>query len=100
MRSRASLSASSACGSQDFAAASISSALTRMPTLARSSRSNFSVSCNKRAVAVSFHLGEDMAHGGFDVLRRLAFDGEEVAETRGEIGVFAVQSKRHRQVNG
>jgi len=60
----------------------------------------------KRTVAIDLHLVDDVPHGFLDVLRRLALDGEEGAETRRKVGALAIQSKRHGlilpgfQVNG
>ena len=106
MRSRASLSAASACGSQDFAAASISSAANAHADLGQIEPIEFQRQLQKRAVAIGLHLGDDAAHAIFHVLRGLAFDGEEGAEPPGKVGALAIQSKRHGlilpgfQVNG
>ena len=106
MRSRASLSAASACGSQDFAAASISLAAHAHADLGQVEAIEFQRQLLNCAVAVSFDLVDDMAHRLFHVLRRLAFDRKESAEVRRKIGALAIQSKGHGlilsgfQVNG
>ena len=95
MRPCASLSAASACGSQAFSAASISVALTRMPVLARSMRSNSRLKLRERPVAVGAHLVDDAPNRLLHVLRGLALDGEEGGKTLGKIGAAAVQQKWH-----
>ena len=84
MRSRASLSASSASPWQAFSAASISAAVTRKPILARSIRSNLAVNSKRALVATRRNVGDDAAHGLLDVLRRLALDREKAAKTLGK----------------
>jgi hypothetical protein len=49
-------------------------------------------------VAIGLHLGDDIAHARFHVLRGLALGGEQSAETLGKIGAFLIQSQRHYSV--
>ncbi len=82
MRSRASLSASQGFRRRrPSSAASISAAVTRMPSLARSEPVEFGGQFDQRLVAARLHVGEDGAHGLFDIRRGLALDGEETRET-------------------
>ena len=95
MRSRASLSASSASALHYAAAASISAAPTRKAHFAEIDMVEFRRKLDERRVAARAHVGNDAAHRLLDVLRRLAFRRQKGGKTRGKIGTFAVQTQRH-----
>ena len=65
------------------------------PELAQIDAVVFGAGLDQGAVAALDHVGDDAAHGVFDVPRRLAFDAEKGVETLGKIGALAVQAKRH-----
>ena len=71
--------------SQAATAAAISAAVTRMPVLARSSRSKRCVSSVERGIAARAHVGDDGAHGVVDIRRGLALGGEEGRERAFEV---------------
>ena len=96
MRSRASVSASSARRSQAAAAASISAAATRRPILSRSMRSNFAVS-SISARSPRARTSAMMARTACSTSSRgLALGGEKRGKARGEVGGSAVEANRHR----
>ena len=92
MRSRASLSAASASRlagffrGVDFGRAHAHRDLGKIETI------EFERELQQRAVAVGFHLGEDIAHGFLDVGRGLALVREKAAKLRREIGALAVEA--------
>ena len=77
MRSRASLSASSARRSQAAAAASSSAGVTRRPMAAEIDAVEFPGQLDQRALAARRHVGDDRAHRLLDVRRRLALGVEK-----------------------
>ena len=98
MRSRASLSASSA--------AAVAGAVGRVDLGGGDPQADrveidaveFPGQLDQRVVAARAHVGDDGAHRLLDVLRGLALGGEEGAKARGKIGGSAVETDRHGAV--
>ena len=95
MRSRASVSASSARRSQ--AAAAVVDLVGRHAQAAgvEIDAVELAGQLDERAVAARAHVGNDGAHRLLDVGRGLALGGEEGAETGGKIGGAGVETDRH-----
>ena len=95
MRSRASLSAASACGCASFFRRVDLGRAHAHADLGQIEAIEFQRQLQQRAVAIGLHLGDDVAHAFFDVLRRLAFGARKARNRVGKIGALAVESKRH-----
>ncbi len=97
MRSRASSSALSACGSQAAAAASISAVPIAQADLRQVDAVELAGVVEQRGVAAAGDVGDDGAHGLLDILRSLAFRVQKGAETLGEIRSLSFETQRHER---
>ena len=95
MRSRASVSASSAVRSQRPSAESISSGVNRKPAAVRVEPVEAAGQLDERLVAARHDVGDDGAHRLLDVLGDFALGCQKRLEGGGEIRGAGIEPDRH-----